>query len=275
MPYRLKHGLWLPAAPAIITRRGGLAARKLTELPEYNFAPTPGTMPGKQVAAAGGGGSFGVTFTAANKDSTGATSITGLSFGAADTNRYMLAYGFARHGTNNLILGSVTIGGAGTTQVFNARRDGGADILAFAFVTTAALTSGTSGTVALTFSTGAPQHIAIAVYRIITTGAAPTCSGNGAASGSGTTATGNLTQDTTGTTPFVIYGAQWADAGATITPGGTGLTSPASDFTDTWASAGSLKVVSDDTPGVNAAATFNSTSSVSTVYVHGCCLVTP
>lgn len=226
-------------------------------------------------AAAAGGGSFGVTFTDADKDAAGGTSIAGMSLGAEDANRYMLVVGFARQ-TSNLILSSVTIGGAATTEIFNARRDGSSDILSFAFVTSAALASGTTGTVALTFGTGTPQFISAAVYRIVTTGSAPTVAGNGGVSGSGTSSTSNRTADTTGTTPFVVYGCLFTDEAAVLTPGGTGLTSPVTDYSDNWgASSAAFIVVSDDSPGVNAAATFNTSSSVSTVWTHGVVVITP
>lgn len=276
--------LHAPKPKLYMPPRGLLAARKLTELPDVPpmlYAHGGGAMPHatpsgvKQAAAGGGGGSFGVTFTGADKDSTGSTSIAGLPFGAADSNRYMLAVGYARL-AGTLVLSGCTIGGGATTSVWNTRRSGSTDQITFAFVTTAALTSGTSGTVALTFSSGTPSNIAICMYRMVTTGAAPTVLGTGVASGGGVTSTGNLTRDTTGTTPFVVYAVMFAQDTAVLTVGGSALTSPTTDYETTWgASTSSFKTVSDDTPGVNASATFNASSTVSTVYVHGCCVITP
>lgn len=261
-----------------------LADRKLTELPDVPrplYAHGGGAMPhsvpsgAKQAAAGGGGGSFGVTFVSSAKDSTGATSLTGMSLGAADTNRYMLAVGFARHNSSNLILSGCTVAGAGTTAIYNSRRDGTADSIAFAFYT-AALTSGTSGTVALTFGTGTPQFISCALYRVVTTGAAPTFTGTGVVGGSGSSSTGSITRDTTGTTPFVVYGCMFSDEASVLTPGGTALTSPVADYVDTWtAPSASFGVWSDSSPGVGASVTLNCSSTVSTVWVHGATVVTP
>lgn len=275
MPYRLKHGLWLPAAPAIIRRRAGNTL--VTEYKEENFAPTPGAVRGKQVAAPAGGNTISATFIAGVSGS--AVSSLSVGTGTADANRYILSVIFAREETTQCFLSSATINGAGATQVWNARRDGTTDLICAAYISNSPITTGTSATTAVTFSTTpTPDLLYIANYRIISAGGSPVIDASSGVSGSGTTSTSSLTGfDTTGLTPFVIYALTFSDETAALTIGGSNtlVTSPTKDVTADWgASTSELAIWSDASPAIGGGLVINGTSSVSTVWAQGAVVLT-
>ncbi len=131
------------------------------------------------------GAAFSFAWVSHAEDSAGGTPITysSLSFGAADPNR-IVAVAVVNRSTGAPTIAAMTIGGISATQVASAAAvDSGSMFLAD--VWQAAVPTGTSGNVAITYGVSSTRS-GIDLYRIVTT--SPTAaSANGAFSSSSAT----------------------------------------------------------------------------------------
>lgn len=134
---------------------------------------------------AAGAGVVDITFTDSAGDATNLTTYTlsSLSFGTEAADRQIVVGVFGR--TNSRTVSSMTIGGVAATQVVagNNASNGPNDIWM------AAVPTGTTGTVSVTFS-GAMIRAAVAVWRM--TGANPTAVSTGSDVGTDPSATINV-----------------------------------------------------------------------------------
>ena len=127
----------------------------------------------------GGGGGFSLTFTDTKTNSAGGSAITynsggDPSIGTADANR-VVAVAIAARVNTTFTVSSVTIAGVSATQVSGAAATPGSSVCTDIWY--AAVPSGTTATVVVTYA-GTSVVSGIAVYRIITTTAAPSAGQN-------------------------------------------------------------------------------------------------
>jgi hypothetical protein len=130
------------------------------------------------------GVTFALAFTEGRVEASGGTTIThtGVSFGAADTNRVIAVVVAARMVTVNTITG-VTIGGVAATEAVSARATVAGTNGSNSGIWYASVPTGTSGDIVVTHGAAAART-GIAAYRVVTSTPAPTSSNsaNGAAS---------------------------------------------------------------------------------------------
>ena len=188
--------------------------------------------------------SFSLAWVSHAEDSAGGTTVTysSLSFGAAASNR-IIAVAVVNRANNTIpTVSSMTIGGGSATQVASAQATDSGDFFA-GDIWQAAVPTGTSGNVAITYS-AASLRSGIDLYRIVTT--TPTAaSANGVAPGASAT---NAPVSTTVTIPsggaaLSIYGLRGAQSS---TPSIT-WTNATSDFTATNVGGANLLMVGSAT----------------------------
>jgi hypothetical protein len=154
---------------------------------------------------------FSLTWLTNAEESSAGTVITysGLSFGAADPNRVVIVGIGARISTASNFVSSVTIGGIGATAVASTYATAGA-ANSQSVLYQAAVPSGTSGNVVVTYSV-ATVRTAITLYRLIT--GTPAATSGGSNFGSGVTILGvALTIPTGGKAAAFSYEAATANA---------------------------------------------------------------
>jgi hypothetical protein len=148
--------LWLPPKPAIVR-----PAREVW-LPPVRLRLDPAFMPGITPVIAGGGAAKSISFidTAILTTNLTTYSFTGLDFGAAQGDRYII--GVAVSGTAERSLSSATIGGVAARVVVSVSGGGATDRNAGIII--ANVPTGTSGAIAVTWSSGC-AHCAIGWWR--------------------------------------------------------------------------------------------------------------
>ena len=148
--------LWLPPRPAIIR-----PARELWR-PPVRLRFEKAFMPGITPVIAGGGAAKSISFidTAILTTNLTTYSFTGLDFGAAQGDRYII--GVAVSGTAERSISSATIGGVAARVVVSA--SGGGAVDRNAGIVIANVPTGATGTIAVTWSSGC-AHCAIGWWR--------------------------------------------------------------------------------------------------------------